>query len=273
MADKVIRINPLDCIANLLIAYYKPIQLIEHKYKTKVIAIGLLKIAQFADAIYLDPYKERLVSYKSLIKDHTDHFKMAEYITINIFSDILNTLFINYLKANTKKDAQLLDQLIIILNAQYENRAQALIHSVRTGFIQKYRKMSEKRLLAHFLMKKYLNKSENYDLLAAMIVKRCLIGVTQEEVEKRIASSVYNYYIYGIYSRVEVTNIYNITFQTPYGIQPMKYFTKIQSLARSIINTVEENKTTVNFFGKIFDPFIDIEKLFSKCPNITLMYY
>jgi hypothetical protein len=273
LPEKTTRYNPLDCIANLLIAYYKPIQLIEHKYKTKVIAIGLLKIAQFHESIYIDPYKERLVSYKSLIKDHTDNLKMAEHITINIFSDMLNTLFINYLKGNKRIEARLLDNIIVLFNRQYENQSEETMKTARKNFIQKYRRNSAKQLLAHYLINKYLNKPEHYDILAAMIVKRCLIGVTQEEVKRRITSSVYNYYIYGIYSRVEVTNIYNITLQTPDGVQPMKYFTKIQSLARSIINTVGEHKTTVNFFGQIFDPFIEIEKLYSKSPHITLMYY
>ena len=85
----------LENLADLFVIYYQPIQMIEHKYKTKITAVGLLKSANLSSPGYLEPYYQRLKSYKGLIKDHTDNFKLASDITIDILSDMIKNLFIN----------------------------------------------------------------------------------------------------------------------------------------------------------------------------------
>ena len=137
----------------------------------------------------------------------------------------------------------------------------------------KYKTNRAIQYVAEYLLKKYLNRPQKYDMLADMVVKKCLTGVTQEEVGKEIETAVYNFFIYGIYSRIEATNIYNITIKTKDGIQPMKYFTKVQSLARAIINIVGDKQTSVNFFGKLWETYESVKKLFIKHRNIRVMFY
>jgi hypothetical protein len=70
-------VDPLEKIAELLKTHYSPIKMIETKYRAKVIAIGLLKGALFNSPEFLEPYYHRLLSYKGLIRDHTDNMKLA----------------------------------------------------------------------------------------------------------------------------------------------------------------------------------------------------
>ena len=66
----------LDKIADLLIKYFPPIGNIEHKYRTKVTAIGLLKTSNMISQQFYKPYYERLMSYKILVKNLMDNFKV-----------------------------------------------------------------------------------------------------------------------------------------------------------------------------------------------------
>ena len=83
-------IDPLDMIADILINYYPPIGNIEHKYRTKVTAIGLLKSVKMATPEYLLPFYERLMSYKLLIKNLTDNFMLSTNSSVKIFTQIIN---------------------------------------------------------------------------------------------------------------------------------------------------------------------------------------
>ncbi|RPJ05761.1 MAG: hypothetical protein EHM28_11450, partial [Spirochaetaceae bacterium] len=82
-------IDPLESIANLLIKYYTPIGAIKHKYITKVTAIGLLKSMNITQADYYTPYYERLKSYKGLVKNLMENFKMSTIVALKIFSEII----------------------------------------------------------------------------------------------------------------------------------------------------------------------------------------
>jgi hypothetical protein len=101
----------------------------------------------------------------------------------------------------------------------------------------------------------------------------CLTGITQEEVMKKISSSEFNFFVYGIYSKAEAANLYNINLNTKDGVQPMKFFTKASILARTVINLVQDHPATVNFFGELFETFEEIKALFSKHKNILVMFY
>lgn len=263
----------LEQIADFFITYYQPFQMIEHKYKTKITAIGLLKKVDRSDPIYIDPYYQRLKSYKGLIKDHTDNFKLASDITIDILSMIIKNLFVNFLRDNKKRDCILLNNLIALMFSKHRTSHESVLRKLRKPFVMKYKTNRAIQYVAEYLLKRYLNSPRKYDMLADIVVKKCLTGVTQEEVMKEIGAAAFNFFIYGIYSRAEVTNIYTITLKTEVGLQQMKYFTKIKSLARAVINMVGDKKTTVNFFGKLFDSIDTIKKLFTKYSNIKVMFY
>ncbi|MBN2532347.1 MAG: hypothetical protein JXB88_05620 [Spirochaetales bacterium] len=263
----------LEQMADLFIIYYAPIQMIEHKYKTKITAIGLLKSAEMTSPSFLEPYYLRLKSYKGLIKDHTDNFKLASDITIDILSTLIKNLFINFLRDNKPRDCRLLNQLIILMFPKYRGGQESVLKNLRKSFVTKYRTNRAIQYVAEYILNKYLNTPQKYDMLANMVVKKCLTGVSQEEVGNEIATSAYNFFIYGIYSRTEATNVYNITLKTDVGLQPMKYFTKVQSLARAIINIVGDKQTTVNFFGQLFETYESVKNLFLKYRNIRVLFY
>ncbi|MBN2441584.1 MAG: hypothetical protein JXJ04_09555 [Spirochaetales bacterium] len=263
----------LEQLADLFIMYYKPIQMIEHKYKTKITAVGLLKSADFTSPSHLEPYYQRLKSYKGLIKDHTDNLKLASEIAIDILSNIIKNLFINFLQQGQKKDCRLMNQLISLMYPKYKDAGESIMVKLRKPFVLKYKSNRAIQFLAEFLLNKYLNEPRKYDMLGNMVVKKCLTGVTQEEVGKKIATAKYNFFIYGLYSRTEATNVYNITLKTKEGVQPMKYFTRVQALARAIINIVGDFQTSVNFFGELFETFESVKKLFEKNKNINVMFY
>ncbi|MBN1413151.1 MAG: hypothetical protein JW969_20090 [Spirochaetales bacterium] len=265
--------NELSKIADILIKYYKPIEMIEHKYRTKVTAIGLLKTANMRTPDYLDPYLERLASYKGLIKDHIDNFKMAKNITVKIFYDILEQVYREIMTMGGKKEYQALDDYIMLVYPKYIDAAEEALSEARKIFISKYRTPETMRRIAVKIISDYLDTPESYDQLAEDIVKSCLTQITQEEVFRRINSAIYNFFVYGIYSRKEVADIYMITLKVKEGVIPMKYFTKASSLARAIINKVGTHMTTVNFFGKIWEDYEEIEKLFEKYINIKAMFY
>lgn len=268
-----IPIDPLEKIAELMVAYYNPIQMIEHKYKTKVTAIGLLKQAQLSDPVYIDPYYHRLVSYKGLIKDHTDNLKLIKDIAIKIFAGLLKSLFGNYMEEASRRDCNLLNYIVCLMSPAQEKKSDDTMKQIRRAFVEKYNKDSALIAVSGYLLNKYLNTPDKYDILADIIVRKCLTGVTQEAVEKKIASSRYNYFIYGIYSKEEAANIYNISLMSDNELKHLKYFIKIKSMAWSIINNVGSCLTTVNFFGKLWDTYSDIEEHFIKNTNITVMFY
>jgi hypothetical protein len=263
----------LERIADLFVVYYQPIQMIEHKYKTKITAVGLLKSAELTSPGYLEPYYQRLKSYKGLIKDHTDNFKLASEVTIDILSDMIKNLFINYLRETQKRDSRLLNQLIMLMYPKYKQSPEEVLAKIRKSFVLKYKTNRAIQFLAEFFLNKYLNEPRKYDMLADMVVKKCLTGVTQEEVGKKIANSVYNFFVYGLYSRIEARNVYNITLKTRDGVQPMKYFTKVQSLARAVINMVGDYHSSVNFFGDLYETYDGVRKLFAKQRNIQVLFY
>jgi hypothetical protein len=267
-------VDSLEKIAELLKTYYSPIQLIEHKYRSKVTAIGLLKGALFTAPEYLEPYYARLKSYKGLIRDHTDNMKLAENIAINIFSQNIKSLLENYKKTGQDDRTELLNRFISLIHRNCENASPERITPVRKSFVEKYTNDKHFFQLSVFIIRNYLDSSEKYDILADMIVKRCLSGITQEDVTKRSDSSQFNYFVYGIYSKVELTNIYNITVRVKGGnAKPLKYFTKLSVLARAIMNQVKDNSVTINFFGQLWEPYEEIKSLFGKNTNITILFY
>jgi hypothetical protein len=271
---QVKELDPLEKIAELLKTYYNPIQMIEHKYRTKVTAIGLLKSAMFNTPEYLEPYYHRLLSYKGLIRDHTDNMKLAENIAANIFIDNINTLIENFKRTGRESDAKLLDLIITLIYPNSENSTDIQKKSMRKSFAEKYNTKQPVAALATYILRNYLNSEEKYDRLADMIVKRCLTGISQEDVSKRIVSADFNYFVYGLYSRAEATNIYNISLRTKDNeVQQLKYFTKSTVLARSVINQAGSKSATVNFFGSLWEPFEEIKKLFLKNTNIVVMFY
>lgn len=256
-----------------MIFYYRPVEMIEHKYRTKVTAVGLLKSAEMHSPDYIEPYYQRLLSYKIMIKDHTDNLKMAAQIAVKIFSDIILQVFKKNMSGGGDQDHRCLNYIITLLYPKYNNTPDSAFLSLREHFISKNNSMTEINKIALHMLKSYFTSPGHYDALAHKIVKKCLTGVTQEQVFNRIANAVYNFFVYGMYSRAEATDIYNITCKTKNSIIPMKYFTRVQSLARTVINKVGTYMTTVNFFGKIWDEYEEINALFRKTPNITVMYY
>ena len=265
--------DPLEKIAEIMTWYYRPIQMIEHKYRTKVTAIGLLKSAHLNTPNYLEPYLQRLISYKELIKDHTDNMKMAEETSQMIFKKIVKDIFKKNQEAGIRQDYVAMNHIITLIYPKYNGYPEKSLGALNQQFLAKYNSDANHEKISTTILGGYLNTSEKYDYLADNIVKKCLTGVTQEEVLRRISTAVYNFFVYGIYSRREATDIYNITLKTRNTVVPMKYFTKIQSLARTIINKVGSYKSTVNFFGKRWDDVQEINKLFRKNANIVVMYY
>jgi hypothetical protein len=266
-------LDALEKIAELLKRYYNPIQMIEHKYRTKVTAIGLLKEAQFNTPEYLEPYYHRLLSYKGLIRDHTDNMKLAENIARSIFTENIKALLENFRRTARESDAGLLDLVITLFYPNLESATDQQKRAMRKSFSEKYAAEEHAAALGTYVQRNYLDTAEKYDRLADMIVKRCLTGITQEDVSKRISNADYNYFVYAIYSRTEATNIYSITLMHQGEVNPLKYFTKSAVLARSVINQVMTKSATVNFFGQPWEPFDEIKKLFAKSTNIVVMFY
>jgi hypothetical protein len=270
---QVEKVDPLEKIAELLKTYYNPIKAIEHKYRMKVTAIGLLKNALFNTPEYLEPYYHRLLSYKGLIRDHTDNMKLAENVSANIFIENINTLLLCYRKFEKESDVALLDAIITLVYPGSENATVQKKRANRANFTAKYKTRDQISALAAYILRNYLDSTDKYDRLADMIVKRCLSGISQEDVSKQISSSEYNYFVYGIYSRMEARNIYNISLSICSEVKTLKYFTKISVLARSVINQVGAKSTTINFFGQLWESFDDVKKQFEKNTNIVLMFY
>ena len=266
-------IDPLDKIAEIMTWYYKPIQMIEQKYRNKVTAIGLLKSAHMSAPNYLEPYLQRLLSYKELIKDHTENLKMAEQIALQIFIRIVQEIYKKNLNTGTREDLIALNHIITLVYPQYNKYPENALEQLNKQFLSRYKSFENIHKIVSSILSHYLNSPEKYDELAAKIVKRCLTGVTREDVLKHISTAVYNFFIYGIYSRKEATDIYNITLKTRNNLVPMEYFTKMQYLARTVINKVGNYKATVNFFGKRWDDEEEINKFFRRNENITVMFY
>ena len=263
----------MECLAEIMIKYYKPIEMIEHKYKTKVTAIGLLKNAQFHDSMYLDFYYQRLVSYKGLIKDHTDNFKLAENIALGTLIKIISDLFSSFLQSGSYTEVHLVNNVIRLVYPKFIGFSESNMNPVRESFLKKFGRQSAYPSIAKQILKSFFQTPDRFDLLADKIVKMCLVGVSQEEVGKRIKEAIFNFYVYGIYSRLEVRNIYMINMQSKEGIISMKYFTRMASLARSVINKSGDYLSTVNYFGKLWDPYDEVRKLFKKYINIKVMFY
>lgn len=263
----------LDKIANIMINYYKPFRMIEYKYKEKVTAIGLLKKAQMGFPNYLLPYYEKLMDYKLLIKDHTDNLKMAHNIAMEMFKNILQDVFRDGIKKDNPKSMLVFNYIIALLFPQYQNADQKILEEMKQLLLTKYNSPDKIRLLAEKLLTRHLDIEDKYDLLAKIIVNKCLSGITLEDVSKINHGTLYNFYVYGIFSKSESRNIYNVNVQVKNEIRSLKFFTKIKLLAWAVMNMVSNYEATINFFGNIFDDRQEIEKLFSKNSNIILNFY
>ncbi len=265
--------DPLEKIAELLKTHYSPIKAIESKYRTKVIAIGLLKNSLFNTPEYLEPYYQRLLSYKGLIRDHTDNMKLAMHISAKILIENISALLESCAKGGRQPDIALLDTFMSLVYPGCDAAPPEQKRAARGTFLAKYKTKEQVSSLAAYVLRNYLDSADKYDRLADAIVKRCLSSISHDDVAKQVTSSDYNYFVYGIYSRAEATNIYNITLRVRSEVQALKYFTKISVLSRSIINQVGTKSTTINFFGQLWEPLNEIQKLFAKNPNISLLFY
>ena len=106
-----------------------------------------------------------------------------------------------------------------------------------------------------------------------MIVKKCLTGIKQEDVIKKLAGSIYNFLVYGYYDQKRMQLVYEIASKHKNKIERHEPFFKLQILSRFIISTVQSFKTTVNFFGPRIDNFDEIKDLFKKKQSISILFF
>ncbi len=267
-------IEPLEIIAELLIRYYPPIGNLEHKYKTKVTAIGLLKSADMIDTMFYAPYYERLMSYKLLVKNLMDHFKLSQEISKSIIADVVwKTAKDEYTPPDQRYKSPLLIFLILLLNPEFEKKGREQIFNVSKSFLANLKDDQSCLKVAEFIISHFLNQENSFDELAQRIVKKCLTGVKQEEVIKRLEGAIYNFFVYAYFDQPKRQLRYEIAYHYKNTKERLEPFFNVKMVARSIISRVGRYKTNVNIFGTRITNYDEIKEFFHKYSNITVMFF
>lgn len=265
--------DPLERLGKLLIDYYPPIEIIEHKYRTKVTAVGLLKNAGLNKAQYIEPYYQRLMGYMLLVKDHIDHMKLSLSVSFDVFRQIFQRILNDFTGREGLRNSSALDMLIELVHPQLVGASLETMKKIREEFVNEFNSHAGINQITTLLHKSYLNSSEMYDLLAQHIVRRCLTGVKQEDIVERLANSVFNYFVYGYHAQREGGFIYEVFLKSKGRLIPKDYFTRVSFLARLVISEAEDHATTVNFFGRVMDEYDEIRMQFSRKPNISVLFF
>ncbi|MBN1797998.1 MAG: hypothetical protein JW822_05455 [Spirochaetales bacterium] len=267
-------IEPLEIIAELLIKHYAPIGNIEHKYKTKVTAIGLLKSADMISPMFYAPYYDRLMSYKLLVKNLMDNFKLSREISKKILADIVwKVANDETVPEKERYKSPLLILLILLLNPEFEKQGKEQIFTVSKKFLANLNSAEECLIVAEFIISHFLDLENSFDELAQKIVKKCLTGVKQEHVMERLEGAIYNFFVYAYYDQPKRQLRYEMAFQYKNSKERIEPFFNPKIVARSIISRVGRYKTNVNFFGPRISNFDEIKEFFKKHQNITVMFF
>jgi len=265
----------LNIIANILIKYYPPIGNIEHKYRTKVTAIGLLKTSNMLSQEFYRPYYDRLMSYKLLVKSLMENFRLSKKTTLKIFGDVVLCI-INDEKisqAERYKSESLLG-LMILLNPQFNEKAPEELYKYSKNFlVNLIQNKTAYQKVAEQIIYKYLCEDTHYDTLAQMIVRKCLTGIKQEEVLKRLVGAIYSFFVYAYFDPKKHHLRYEITFKHDKNLEHLAPFFNVKMLSRAISSKVGSYRTIVNFFGPRISNFKEIKNYFKKHQNIKVMFF
>jgi hypothetical protein len=267
-------IDYLDLIADILIRYYPPIGNIQHKYVTKVTAIGLLKSANITKPEYFTPYYERLKSYKGLVQNLMDNFKMTNIVALKILSEIIVGIVDDEnIHPDERHKSQVFLNLVLLMNpALAAGDSTAVLDQARRVH-DALRSVEHCEKAAAAIIDRFLHDQSRYDELAQKIVKKCLTEVTQEAVLKNLETAMYVFYVYA-YFDVRMRQLrFEITFKHNRNIEQLEPFFNVKMLSRAIISTVTSERTIVNFFGEHVQNFDEIRQYFLKNPNITVMFF
>ncbi|MEJ2664247.1 MAG: hypothetical protein P8107_09430 [Spirochaetia bacterium] len=267
-------IEPLEIIAELLIHYYPPIGNLEHKYKTKVTAIGLLKSADMIGTMFYAPYYERLMSYKLLVKNLMDHFKLSRNVTKNIIADVVwKAAHDENTPPDQRYKSPLLIMLMLLLNPEFEKQGKEQIFTVSKNFLANLKDDQACLRIADYIILHFLELDNSFDELAQRIVKKCLTGVKQEQVVQRLEGAIYNFFVYAYFDQPKRQLRYEITYQYKNTKERIDPFFNVKMVARSIISRVGRYKTNVNIFGTRITNYDEIRQFFRKYSNITVMFF
>ena len=187
----------LEQIAELLIKYYPPIGNIEHKYQTKVTAIGLLKSANLVNPEFYNPYYGRLKSYKSLIIDLLENFQLSTRASQEIFTDIVYNIIndVNLSPEEVHKSPHVIS-LMFLISPKLADIDKIAVYSYSRKFVTNALNENAYEKMAKYIIDNFLVSENQYDEIATLIVKKCLTGIKQEDVIKKLAGSIYNFFVY-----------------------------------------------------------------------------
>jgi hypothetical protein len=267
-------IDYLDLIADILIKYYPPIGNIQHKYVTKVTAIGLLKSANITRQEYYLPYYERLKSYKGLVQSLMENFKLTNIVALKIFTDIICAMLDDEkVEAGERHQAPSFLSLTLLLNPQLGDKDTAGLLAQSRSLYDSLSDFERCERAAAAVIDQHLREQGRYDELAQKIVKKCLTEVTQEAVLKNLETAVYIFFVYA-YFDVRMRQLrFEISYKHNRNIEQIEPFYNLKVLSRAIISLVTSERTIVNFFGERIRNFDEIRAFFSKNPNITVMFF
>ena len=267
-------IDYLDLIADILIKYYPPIGNIQHKYVTKVTAIGLLKSANITRHEYFLPYYERLKSYKGLVQNLMENFKLTNIVALKIFTEIICAVLEDEKvgPADRHQTPAFLN-LTLLLNPKLGERDSAGLLAQSRLLYDSLTNYERCERAAAALIDQHLQAQNRYDDLAQRIVKKCLTEVTQETVLKNLETAVYIFFVYA-YFDVRMRQLrFEICYKHNKNVEQIEPFYNLKMLSRAIISLVSSERTIVNFFGERIQNFDEIRSFFSKTPNITVMFF
>jgi len=264
--------DPLEKIARILVEHYPPIEIIEHKYRTKITAVGLLRSAGMRSPEYIDYYYQRLLSYKLLVKDHVDNMRLSLHHTLAIFKQIILTVYHKAAESNGDDDWSL-DYLISLANPEYLGAPERKADRLRRAFLRSMEDPEGSVQLAVHIMRTYLSSRDMYDLLAQQIIRCCLTGVKKQDIDVLLSRSKYNFFVYVKTSKEHMRVGFEMMLRSARLFQPRGLFTKIPLLARAVINEVGEEPTIVCFFGPVYADYEAIRDLFAKQERIRVLFF
>jgi hypothetical protein len=267
-------IDYLDLIADILIKYYPPIGNIQHKYVTKVTAIGLLKSANLMKPEYSLPYYERLKSYKGLVQNLMDNFKMTNIVALKIFAEIICAIIGDErTRPEERYKSPSFLSLTQLLNPGLGDRDSAGLLNQSRQLFGALSDTDRCERAAAAIIDQYLQDQARYDELARKIVKKCLTEVTQESVLHSLETATYVFFVYA-YFDVRLRQLrFEICYRHKKNIEQLEPFFNVKMLSRSIISLVNSERTVVNFFGERIQNYDEIRAFFAKNPNITVMFF
>jgi len=254
----------LDLWSSILLKYYNPLIQIEHKYRTKITAVGLLKNAKLSHPRYLSPYAMKLNNYKELLDAHWQLNDSMGSIN-GVYESVLQNMF-------ESVDYASLNDLTRVLYSSLEEDSDDEFR-MRKEVFENLQTDDGRKLLSDKLYGLTFFDDTHYNEFIHSLNRICLSGLKQEEVISRIEEVTYNAYLFRLPSRTMNPSFF-LTLQDRSSITKPQDWSCLNTVLRYVKTKIGDYYANVNVFMiEDKETLSKIRNFYESIRNINVMFY